>query len=174
MSHNEEYDVLDLMRDLSATDRAFYQIVRYLDSGTRNHVIAAHYRNQGVALSILRLYMTQNQTATMVLNLPIRSGIDVSGNFMDPVRVSPTTLQILLATEEHVNLPDTQCSICQEPVVDATRIRHCGHCFHSGCIGPWFEMNPRCPMCRYDIREYNPLRTGVTNTSNDRSLHTHE
>jgi hypothetical protein len=34
----------------------------------------------------------------------------------------------------------------------ATRIRHCGHCFHSGCIGEWFSMNPRCPVCRHDIR----------------------
>lgn len=170
MSENEDYDVLDLLRDLSMTDRAFYQTVRYLDAGTRNHVMAAHYRNQNLALGILRLYMTQEQVT--VMNIPIN--MDMSGNFMDPVVVTATPEQIRAAVDSHVHTTDTLCSICQESVSCSTRIRHCGHCFHSTCIGPWFQMNPRCPMCRYDIRDYNPLRTTADTTTNDSSMHSDE
>jgi hypothetical protein len=88
----------------------------------------------------------------MVLNIPI-GGMDISGNFFDPVIVAPTQQQIRAATDEHINVVDTTCSICQESVTCATRIRACGHAFHGQCIDQWFTMNPRCPVCRHDIRE---------------------
>lgn len=163
---SENYDILDLLRDLTVSDRAFYQTVRYMDAGTRNHVMSAHYRNQSLALSIVRLYMTQEQS--IVMNIPIN--LDISGNFMESVPIVPSAQQIAAATESHVNIPDAQCSICQESVACATRIRHCGHCFHSTCIGPWFQMNPRCPMCRYDIREYVSRSDNVY--TNDSGMHT--
>ena len=33
-------------------------------------------------------------------------------------------------------------------------IRHCGHTFHSEHLNNWFRTNSRCPVCRYDIRDY--------------------
>lgn len=152
----QELDILDVVHELLETDQTFYGIVRFLDSTTRNHLVAAHMRNNANLVALLRQYMTQS---TMVLNIPIRT--DISGNFFDNVPVIPTREQILAATEQHVNIPDTTCSICQEPVECATRIRACGHCFHSECISQWFTMNTRCPMCRHDIR------TGSTVLNND-------
>lgn len=148
---DRELDVLDIVHAMLETDRTFYGITRFLDAGTRNHIIAAHMRNNNTLITLLRNYMAQPAVTNMVLNIPIRT--DISGNFFDPVAVTPTREQILAATEQHVYIPDTTCSICQEQVECATRIRACGHCFHSDCISQWFTMNTRCPMCRHDIRD---------------------
>ena len=128
-------------------------MVRFLDGQHRTHVVAAHQRNTNLTLMVLREYMRTSPVTNMTVTIPIPTGaFDASGNFFDPVPVVPTAAQIRAATEAHVNIRDQTCAICQEPVECATRIRHCGHCFHSGCIGEWFSMNPRCPVCRYDIR----------------------
>ena len=156
----QEYDILDVVHELLETDRTFYGIVRFLDGGTRNHLVAAHMRNNSQLINLLRTYLLQPATTNMVLNIPLR--MDTSGNFFDNVPVLPTQEQILAATEQHVGVHDTTCSICQEQVECATRIRACGHCFHSDCISQWFTMNTRCPMCRYDIRT-SPA--GVNNES---------
>jgi hypothetical protein len=39
-----------------------------------------------------------------------------------------------------------------------TVIRHCGHIFNTEQIGAWFRANCRCPVCRYDIRNYRASR----------------
>ena len=47
---------------------------------------------------------------------------------------------------------------------EVTRIRSCGHVFHTQSIRNWFSNRVRCPVCRYDIREYNrPVQTDVSN-----------
>lgn len=143
-------DVLDILRDILNAERSFYQTIRFLDSSTRNHLVAAHLRNTSTALSLLRTFMTQPQTATMVINM------DLSGNFFDPVPVVPTRDEITVATETHMSVPaGTTCAICQEEVTCATRIRACGHNFHGQCISQWLGMNTRCPVCRHDIRLTN-------------------
>lgn len=171
----EEIDVLDVIAGISETDRTFYTNIRYLDSATRNNVVSAHLRNTREALGLIRNYMdpppmrTPVRAQRMVFNIPLT--FDTSGNFFDPVPVYPSAQQIAAAVETRVTLSDTTCAICQEAVTLGTRIRHCGHSFHGTCIGQWFTLNPRCPVCRHDIRQFTqaPLQT-----SNDRSLHTDE
>ena len=172
----EDDGVLDLIRELTQTDRAFFSMIRFLDGNTRNHIVAAHMRNTSQAYALLRLYLTQaRQTESVVMNIPLNSILDPSGNFMrnflDPVPVVPTRDQILAATDNHVGVTDQTCAICQEAVTCATRIRACGHCFHSQCIHEWFSMNTRCPICRHDIRD---LRRGNTTTDNDNRVHSDE
>ena len=171
-----EDSVLDLIRELTQTDRAFFSMIRFLDGNTRNHLVAAHMRNTSQAYALLRLYLSQsNRTESIVMNIPLNSILDPSGNFMrnflDPVPVVPTRDQITAATENHVGVTDQTCAICQEGVTCATRIRACGHCFHSQCIHEWFSMNTRCPICRHDIRD---LRRGNTTTNNDNRVYSDE
>jgi hypothetical protein len=148
---DETRDVLDVLAQIMESEERFYEIVRFLDGQHRTHVVAAHQRNINLALTLVREYM--RTPTSMTITLPLGgAGMDVSGNFFDPVPVVPTPAQIRAATDLHVAVHDQNCAICQEPVECATRIRHCGHCFHSGCIGEWFSMNPRCPVCRHDIR----------------------
>lgn len=171
-----EDGVLDLIRELTQTDRAFFSMIRFLDGNTRNHLVAAHMRNTSQAYALLRLYLSQsNRAESIVMNIPLNSILDPSGNFMrnflDPVPVVPTREQITAATENHVGVTEQTCAICQENVTCATRIRACGHCFHSQCIHEWFSMNTRCPICRHDIRD---LRRGGASTNNDNRVHSDE
>jgi len=77
-----------------------------------------------------------------------------------PVLVRPSSEQITTATRlRQANQDDeeSQCSICQDTYTEGQAIRtlrHCNHSFHKNCIDPWFQRNVRCPVCRYDIREY--------------------
>jgi len=50
-----------------------------------------------------------------------------------------------------------------------TIIRPCGHIFHTDMLTNWFRSNCRCPVCRYDIREYssNSSTNFFNNTSSD-------
>lgn len=148
-------DVLDVLHEILETERAFYNMYRFMDHGSRNHLFAAHIRNTSSALAILRLFMSQPQQTTMVMNIPLN--LDLSGNFFDPVPVVPTQDEITAAVETHQGVPaNTTCSICQDEVTCATRIRACGHNFHGDCITQWFQVNPRCPVCRHDIRDLQP------------------
>lgn len=154
MSDREDLDILDVLHEIVQLERTFYGTTRFFDMASRAHIVAAHLRNTNAMIGLLRQYMTQpNRITNMVLNIPIGLDRDLSGNFFDPVPVVPTQAQITTATDRHVNIPDTNCAICQDSVTCATRIRACGHCFHPQCIDQWFSMNARCPVCRHDIRE---------------------
>lgn len=166
-----EYTVLDAIRDITQTDRAFFNVIRFLDGNTRNHIVAAQLRNTSQAYQLLRTSMLRPPPPqdTVVMNIPLGQIFDPSGNFMrqfmDPVPVVPTPAQIRAGT--HIltgGPPDTTCSICQEEITGVhTRIRHCNHAFHSQCIREWFTMNTRCPVCRHDIRDLRPENDTSTN-----------
>ena len=82
--------------------------------------------------------------------------------FFTPVNVYPTQEQINTASRnvrygDIVRPTNTTCPITLETFNDnseVTIIRHCGHIFNTTDFNLWFRMNCRCPMCRYDIREY--------------------
>lgn len=149
----EPDDVLDVLVQMQTTQRAFFNTIRFFDGQHRTRIVTLFLQNMAMEIGVLREYMRRRQNVTrMVVNLPLTTS-DISGNFFDPVVVHPTQEQINQGTERNVPVVDTTCSICQEPVTSATRIRQCGHCFHEACISQWFSMNPRCPMCRADVRE---------------------
>ena len=145
-------DVLDVLQGMLQTDRAFYSTIRFLDGQTRSHIVAAHMRNNSQMLAIVRTWMAQPPvTATLTLSM------DASGNFFDAVPVVPNSEQITAATERPFQAPpDTNCSICQEGLVEGTRLRACNHAFHNECIDQWLQMNTRCPVCRHDVRDLQP------------------
>ena len=160
-------NVLDIIEDVLQTDRSFHGIIRFLDAERRDALVAAHMRNMNNALGLARHYMSTGNT--VVMNIPL----NLSTSFFDPIPVVPTSQTIEQAIERSVTVTDTMCSICQDTVISATRIRACGHCFHSDCIDQWFTMNPRCPMCRIDIRE-TTLRNSTTTSNNDNSVYSDE
>jgi hypothetical protein len=173
-NYEEETTELDVLREIFVTERSFYGIVRLLDANTRNNVVAAHMRNINNAISLLRLSV-ERPPATMVMNIDLSGNVlrgTTSGSFFDPVPVAPTPAQIAAGTETHMAVPaGTTCAICQEEVTCATRLRTCGHSFHGQCISQWLGMNPRCPVCRHDIR----LTTGPQNPPNEGNrVHTNE
>ena len=86
-----------------------------------------------------------------------------NNNFFDSVNVTPTNQQINNATRnlmycDIMNPVNTSCPISLEPFNDSSRvtiIRRCRHIFNTESLSNWFRTNCRCPICRYDIRDYN-------------------
>jgi hypothetical protein len=84
-------------------------------------------------------------------------------NFLEPVEVYPTQLQIEIATRnvqycDILNPINRSCPISLETFNDTDMvvvIRFCGHIFKPEQIRTWFISNCRCPVCRYDIRSYH-------------------
>lgn len=63
------------------------------------------------------------------------------------------------------SIPDN-CPIDLSPFEandEIMKIQQCGHCFRKSSLLRWFESNPRCPICRLDVRENRE------NTTNDLS-----
>jgi hypothetical protein len=88
---------------------------------------------------------------------------DFFNNFLQPVEIYPTQSQIEIATR-HVRYCDifrpvnSSCPISMDEFNDidmVTVIKPCGHIFHTEYLMNWFRSNCRCPVCRYDIRDYN-------------------
>ena len=92
----------------------------------------------------------------------------MSGSILNPSRyqdvvVNPTEEQINNATrtityDESIELINHRCPISLadfEEGEDIQQIIYCGHCFCEESIQNWFRTNVRCPVCRYDIRDYS-------------------
>jgi hypothetical protein len=83
-------------------------------------------------------------------------------SFLTPVQVYPSPIQIEHATRvvrysDIVNPVHRTCPISLEPFLDTDRvsvIRYCGHIFKQEHLVTWFRTNCKCPVCRYDIRNY--------------------
>jgi len=98
-------------------------------------------------------------------------------NFFQNISVRPSQEQIQNATllftyndsnSENIN---QQCPITLEDFENGDivrQIRHCRHVFHEDSIQNWFQSNVRCPVCRYDIRDYRePMESrNIVDTSN--------
>jgi hypothetical protein len=110
-------------------------------------------------------------------NAPISLNIDIYDSiyrnfFNENVEVRPTEEQIMnasdiLAYDPSMNIINHSCPISLEdfrPGTNICRIRYCGHCFTEPAFRIWFNMNVRCPVCRYDIRD-DELGSSVANDS---------
>jgi len=110
-------------------------------------------------------------------------------SFFEPIEIYPTQTQIENATRnvrfcDIITPVNMSCPITLETFTDndmVTVIRHCGHIFNREQLNIWFRSNCKCPVCRYDIRDYNSNQTinsffndsntnnNILNTSNSNS-----
>ena len=85
-------------------------------------------------------------------------------NFYDNVAVYPTQEQINNGTRRVLysnieNPLNLSCPITLENFNNddnVTQILGCGHIFNHDSLIAWFRNHVRCPVCRYDIRNYIP------------------
>jgi len=89
----------------------------------------------------------------------------INTSYDSPVRIRPSVRQIRNATEVIIysQLPQDTRDIQSRCPIDignfspedaVLRIRHCGHIFREMNLRQHFRRNPRCPLCRFDIRDY--------------------
>jgi hypothetical protein len=94
------------------------------------------------------------------LNYPLYRTVYNPTSQLQDVIVRPTNQQIEIATENITydsSLSQFRCPISLESFEEGDqicRIKHCGHLFKRSSLTSWFQRNVRCPVCRYDIREY--------------------
>jgi hypothetical protein len=87
----------------------------------------------------------------------------LSSFFFTNVIIAPTQDEInnstsLVRYDSIENPLNESCPISLEPFHNedqVTQINHCGHLFKTNELISWFSTNVRCPVCRYDIRNYN-------------------
>jgi len=152
---DNQVGILDVLDQVLHTERIFYQSARILQAGRRENIIDTHQRNTAVLLGLVRSYMSvESPMYSVRYNVTVPNTLPAGWN--DPVVVHPTADQILAATETSTPSDDSgNCAICQETLTSpATRIRHCGHSFHTTCISEWFTRSVHCPNCRHDIRDW--------------------
>jgi hypothetical protein len=122
--------------------------------------------------------LDDNDTARLFTTIDnLIQSLTVDINALTPVVVAPTEAQINNATEliHYGNLNNPLNSRCPITLVDFTendRIRQiipCGHCFNNRALLRWFTTNCRCPVCRADIRDYNPVDAIRNPYSNNQS-----
>lgn len=109
---------------------------------------------------------------------PMMDSYNILDTLFQPVQIYPTQTQIEAATRRvrycDIARPiNMSCPISMDEFNDndmVTVIRQCGHIFHNEHIMNWFTSNCRCPVCRYDIREYNSNVSNLfLNSSRDSS-----
>ena len=101
-------------------------------------------------------------TLTSFINLFNRRQPQLNFNDLEDVVVYPTDEQVNRATEiirfnSENSYNNTVCPITLESFVHGEhvcKIKHCSHIFKQDAIINWFTRNVRCPVCRYDIRNY--------------------
>ena len=103
---------------------------------------------------------------------------DLYQRFFDPILIYPTASQIETATRRvlyrDIAAPiNSSCPISMENFNDnetVTIIRDCGHIFNSDELATWFHSNCRCPVCRYDIRNFNRNTSSLSDEERNNSI----
>lgn len=107
------------------------------------------------------------------LQYPLHRNIYTANTHLEDVIVRPTNQQIRLAIENttyDVSLSQFRCPISLESFEqgdEICRIKHCGHLFKRSSLMSWFQRNVRCPVCRYDIREYRENEEHIEEENED-------
>jgi len=97
--------------------------------------------------------------------------------FFQPIEIFPTQTQIETATRnvrycDILNPINRSCPISLENFSDSdyvTVIRYCGHIFNRNELNTWFRSNCRCPVCRYDVRNYNSSNSNYFDLSGNQT-----
>jgi hypothetical protein len=152
--NNRQYNIDDIQR-------VDYPPVNVSVSGIEGR-LCGNYRDAVVEEDAVRAAVrnaaSRNAARDAASNLA-----DLYQRFFDPVIIYPTTSQIETATRRvlyrDIATPiNNSCPISMENFNDnetVTIIRHCGHIFNIDELATWFQSNCRCPVCRYDIRNFN-------------------
>lgn len=143
---------------------------RRWENTSTNHFGRVMINNQPFVIDSISEYTIPRNRRNSTLDSFTQS---VLNSFLQPVEIYPTQSQIENATRRVVYCDiarpvNTSCPISMEDFNDndtVTVIRHCGHTFHTEYLMNWFRTNCRCPVCRYDIRDYNNTSSEYFNSS---------
>lgn len=126
------------------------------------HVSQANTSTFDLSYLAAQTLLSDPVTQLMMQGLPATTGFRVSADFMEPVRVTPSVMD--LSNASVVFTTDTglgiSCAVCQDEMAAGSQVRRitrCNHTFHKACIDVWFNRDVHCPICRHDVRDTTPL-----------------
>ena len=134
-----------------------HRVLPHIRTNIRAPPIVTHYANGNTTVD-LPGYISEstNTVDEETLNATMNDS---------PIRVRPSFIQINRATisipfrDISHNNTETICPIDRELLHDRDRVLQiieCGHYFRESNLRRHFRNNTRCPLCRYDIRDYIP------------------
>jgi len=148
-----------------------------LDSSDNTNLNERRRRRSTIHRNALRRHYDSPNITNEVLPTSIESrGRGFINSFLQPITVRPTQAQIENATSslvygEIIDPINTSCPISLETfseTSEVTMIKHCKHIFNKQNLMSWFNGNCKCPVCRYDIRNYiNPEHDETIHESGD-------
>jgi hypothetical protein len=119
-----------------------------------------------------------NTTNANATNNIIRTTTDFINNFLNTrveVRATPEQIQNasrLVRYGDIINPFAERCPISLDVFLNddmVNQLLFCGHIFHQPQFNQWFARNVRCPVCRYDIRNFrrnpNPAESNPTESN---------
>ena len=158
------HGVIAVIRELLESETSFFRTAVGMPEPQRTRSIGNRARMTQDILALLRVIITPPPTTQrFVVNIPLRE------DTFEDVPVLPTANHLAAALEHDIPFNDSNCAVCQESMESGTRLRNCGHGFHTACITNWFSMNPRCPVCRDDVRVLRPMGPSAPNASGEES-----
>lgn len=107
------------------------------------------------------------------------AGIDtLLDGFLNSVPVSPTQTQINISVENclfsEINEPGNHACVISlrtfQENDEVSVIKYCNHIFGKNELTSWFLHNTKCPLCRYDIRNYNGVNQNNESELNNDDL----
>lgn len=149
-----------------------------LDSSGNTNLNERHRRRSTTHRNALRRHYDNPNITNEVLATSIEGGRGFLNSFLQPITIRPTQTQIENATSNVVygaivDPINTSCPISLETFTETsevTMIKHCKHIFNRQNLMSWFNTNCKCPVCRYDIRDYINTEHNETNET-DGSIH---
>lgn len=99
-----------------------------------------------------------------ISNLDILHLDNILNGFFENIINAPSREQINRAVENRIysSIESPLNNTCPiglrrfEDTEEVSVIRFCNHIFCKDDLALWFQQNTRCPLCRYDIRNYIP------------------
>ena len=145
--------------------------------------VPINQRNRAPGINNMRETYSFDANLYTIPNRPARRNLNTNSNtnwstllqnFLNPIEIHPTQANIEIATRnvrfsDIVSPSNISCPITLECFNDSDQvlvIRHCGHIFSTSGLTSWFASNCRCPICRYDIRNYTPNVTSDSTSNN--------
>ena len=157
----------------------FFTIPNINNTNTNTNINTANLRrhaNANRSRSHRRFNLGNNINTDNLETMPTPFGrmTGLMNSFFQPINVVPTQTQIENATSiitygEIAGPINTSCPISLETFTETSEvvmIKHCKHVFNRQSLMSWFNSNCRCPVCRYDIRDYVDAENNETTNEN--------
>ena len=124
------------------SDKSFVKMMNVYNNLNENNIYTRHF-------------IIRNPSAYSFFN-------NDDADFLTPIVIRPTQEQINNATEECIfssieDPPNSSCPISLVPFQNndlVYKIKYCGHIFFKNQLENWLYENTKCPLCRYDLRDY--------------------